>query len=233
MPDDWGYVVHICDHAFDGCKQLLSVYGNSWLEIDDYAFYNCEKLIAINNAITWLGKSCFSECKKLMSDVTNLMNQSSNNSRLTVPYLSEYAFYNCSAMKTITIHHPSFKRDSYDEDGGINRREPYVFYKCSGLTTIYIDPYTTVDYDKWGFVSNTFEGCTNVKKIYCNSYSPPFLGIKNIDKNCAIDPDNCDLYIPTGRTAAYNSKAQWGKFTLDHIHELTPEEFHEIRPDIW
>ena len=47
------------------------------------------------------------------------------------------------------------------------------------------------------------------------------MGTKNIWKSGAINPKTCHLYVPVGRTAAYNSKAQWGDFPLSNIHELT------------
>lgn len=253
-------VVEISDKAFLHCRNLQKVripetvrqikyqafYGCGLTEIqlptttvDDplflygYAFSDCNNLKEITGNFYIecpQDTSCqFSYCTSLISDIVDCISGYDG-------VLPEEIFAGCTSLKCIKSRfHTYQKSHSSVWPFTQSTRTHKSFYNCTGLKTIYIDRTGDSDssgYNRWGYASNTFEGCVNVENIYCNSTWPPFLGAKNIWKAGGINPRTCQLYIPTGCTNAYNSKAQWGDFPLSNIHELTQEEFEEIKASL-
>ena len=122
----------------------------------------------------------------------------------------------CFSMKSITLA-TSATWVTKEVDRSENSPS-YAFDRCESVETIYIKG----DYHKKvGFTRATFRSCSNVSKLYCNSFHPPYVGINNIDQYSAINFKKCHLYIPEGCTDEYKSRFQWGKFPKENIHELT------------
>jgi len=208
------------DLAFEFCKNLTSISISGIVECGVECFADCTNL----KTITWadsnnrmaLSECTFCDCSSL---TTNIM-------KIAIffdsPCIPDKLFYRCSSLTDITL--------TEDWNHILDYKDKHKsFYGCSSLKNIYIEGNDTY---ADGYTASTFEGCINVENIYCNSYHPPYMGAKNIWKKGAINPRTCKLYVPIGRTAAYNSKAQWGDFSLSNIHELTQEEFEEIKASL-
>ena len=232
--------VELDSQAFSCCKSLTQVIADRFtLKTDtSYQFSSCFNLVnadikSILLDTGWIstddyiqcGYGCFKDCTSLVTDLSLAV--SANADRWVLP---GRMFYGCSSLKTIKKAKQTFIELAWDPVSVIfpKTRSKEVYKNCSGLTNIYIEFHDSSSYSDMGFTSSTFESCVNVQNIYCNCKHPPFLGAKNIWKSGAINPKTCQLYVPTGRTAAYNSKAQWGDFPLSNIHELTDSQFEEI-----
>ncbi|MBO5286850.1 MAG: leucine-rich repeat domain-containing protein [Clostridia bacterium] len=82
--------------AFDSCMGLTNVtIGNGVLNIDDYAFYNCQNIssVVIGKNVNRIGVRSFDDCYSLTS--INLPNG--------LKTIEEYAFYYCTSLETIII----------------------------------------------------------------------------------------------------------------------------------
>lgn len=232
--------IELDSQAFSCCKSLTQVIADRFtLKTDtSYQFSSCFNLVnadikSIVLTGSWTstddyiqcGYGCFKDCTSLVTDLSLAV--SANADRWVLP---GRMFYGCSSLKTIKRAKQTFIELAWDPVSVIfpKTRSKEVYTHCSSLTDIYIQFYDSSSYSDMGFTSSTFEGCVNVQNIYCNCKHPPFLGAKNIWKAGAINPKTCHLYVPVGRTAAYNSKAQWGDFPLSNIHELTDSQFEEV-----
>lgn len=253
---DSNSAVMIKSDAFSRCTKLkqLTVLGK--IIVSDRGFRECFNLTNVlfplsNGQIFPVGYECFASCSSLITDLLKYTQGQGC-------CLGRHAFYGCVSLQTITLNGFAnwfpFSGNHGDEwkawflslalpvigqiITAINSAaytDSNAFHGCVGLKNIIINDYvddsghTYYSVGKAGFRLSTFEGCINVENIYCNSKHPPYLGAKNIWKAGAINPRTCQLYIPEGRTTAYNSKAQWGDFPLENIHEISQEEFEEVR----
>lgn len=224
-------------YCFSECHKLKELtIGEGTILIWDGVFRNCSNLTYVRfpsnkGQLYPLGAMCFSNCTSLK---TNLLKYTWAKHSIYRDKIGDQAFFNCSALTTISLNGLC----TWMADLHANQ-DCETFKFCSNLKNIiirdkveYYDNGDVYDYQysvtKAGFRSSTFETCVNVENIYCESQHPPYLGIKNIWKRNAINPKTCQLYIPTGRTAAYRTKAQWGDFPKENIHELTSEEFQDV-----
>ena len=112
-------VVHIGDHAFEGCRSLKSItIPNSVTSIYDYTFYGCSNLVSITipEGVTSIQGYAFYGCSNLTG--------------ITIPNsvrsIDEYAFYGCSNLASIIIP------DSVLRIGGYHADEN-TFKKCDNL----------------------------------------------------------------------------------------------------
>ena len=170
-------VTSIGSSAFKNCNLLTSVeIPNSVTSIGESAFYNCTLLtsVEIPNSVTEIGKSAFWNCRNLTKvNITDLAKwceikfngQSSNpiyysnnlyvNNELitdlvipsTVTSIGQYAFYECTALKSVEIP------NSVTEIG------EYAFNSCIGLTSVEI-PNSVTEIGK-----STFMYCQNLKSV--------------------------------------------------------------------
>lgn len=245
--------INLQKQCFYGCSKLkeLSVTGS--IVVGDLAFSHCSALKNIvfplnNGQVFPIGYGCFEKCSSLQTDLLqHTWGQG--------VCLGAYAFAKCTSLTKITLN--GFA-NWFPFSGAVDPEmwfawlltiiplglgTPWMSYAtashafdgCIGLKTIIINDYVDTSGKTYysvvyaGFRQATFIGCKNVEKIYCNSVHPPYLGIQNINRKKAINPKTCCLYIPQGRVAAYNSKAQWGDFPLRSIIEYTPEQFEAVK----
>ena len=130
-------VTTIGDHAFYGCKFLISInIPNSVTTIGNLAFSGCDSLTSINipNSVTTIGKGAFVGCESLTN--INIPN--------SVTTIGEQAFWGCDSLTSITI------------PNSVTTIGEQAFAFCDSLTSINIpNSVTTIE-------DGAFYGCENI-----------------------------------------------------------------------
>ena len=170
--------------------------------IVDYAFYNCTGLtsVTIPDSVTSIGKYAFGYCKGLtsiyytgdvagwcgISGLGSVMSSSSTlyiggkkvTGDLIIPdgvtKISDYAFYNCSEIKSITI------------PNSVTSIGKYAFGYCTGLTSVTIGNSVTSIGD------SAFSGCTGLTSIYYTGDVAGWCGISGLG---SVMSSSSTLYI--------------------------------------
>lgn len=131
----WIYDRDTCELTISGSGEMYG-YRNSgapW-----YGYRKAIKKLIINNGVTSIGDSAFSDCSNLESVYI----------ADTVKYIDGFGFYYCSSLKNITIP------DSVKSIGF------HVFQGCKSLESITIGKgLTNIDF-------NVFSGCNNLNDVY-------------------------------------------------------------------
>ena len=144
----------IYNSAFNGCNQLTTVkLGKSVTSIEESAFSDCIQLtsVSIYDSIRTIGKKAFYRCNSLknvfcigtvnawvkINGLENLMRYGTEkklyiNDKLltqveitTAIKISDYAFYDCTSLTTVTI------------GNSVTSIGQYAFLNCSSLKTVY------------------------------------------------------------------------------------------------
>ena len=161
-------VTSIGTSAFLGCKSLTSItIPDSVITIDKEAFRDCTRLEYVSfgekSRLTTIGTSAFSFCK-----LTNIVIPNS------VTIISDYAFYVCHGLKSVTIGNSVTNIGEYafsDCQKLTNVNIPdsvisigsYAFGSCSSLTNISLGKGIE------SISSNAFYSCSSLYAIYDNS----------------------------------------------------------------
>ena len=167
-------VTSIYEHAFNGCKGLVSVtFADSLAYIGRYAFLNCSSLtsLTIPNSVTEIGEAAFEGCTGLQSIVVengnsvydsrekcNAIIKTCDNELITgcmsttipngVTAISSRAFYNCYNLSHITI------------PNSVTSIGKTAFYGCKSLLSANIpDKVTTIE-------EETFGACEALRSVY-------------------------------------------------------------------
>ena len=116
-------VAHICDWAFESCKELKTVYfgtGSRLASIGDKAFESCTNLteITIPESVTYIGEAAFNVCKNL----THI------NIPANVANIGDRAFHACDGLKRV----------DFEAGGKLTSLGNHVFSTCGSLTDITI-----------------------------------------------------------------------------------------------
>lgn len=137
---------------FTGVTSIPDAYFREWTHltsivlppnltsIGEYAFYNCESLISIDNipkSVSFIGKYAFYGCSKMTSSI----------SLDGLTEIGDYVFWGCSSLTTVVFH---------DCLEGIGQ---YAFYNCSSLASISL-PISVLSIGKYAF-----RGCTSLSSI--------------------------------------------------------------------
>lgn len=114
------FMTRVAEHAFDGCTGLSGSLEipDSIIYIDDGAFKDCDGIesLKLSSKLSQLGDNAFNGCKKLASITFN--------AKSPLKTISNYAFYNCTALKTIEF------------SPEIISISDYAFAGCTGLETV-------------------------------------------------------------------------------------------------
>ena len=154
---------------------LPNKFNESNYFIDDYAFYNCNKLdsIYIPEAVMSIGEAAFRGCKALtyatipygieeIKDYTfyKCISLDSINIPETTNYIGNYAFYGCDSLKCITMPDTVISIGNHTFQGCISLSSinipkdaiigDYAFYGCNKLSTITMLG-NIISIGKWGF----------------------------------------------------------------------------------
>lgn len=183
--EDEYIVVGLKDKSFSKLALPKTYKGLPVIEISDYAFLNCNKLIAIiiPDGIRRIGIGAFSNCSgleevNLPNSVTEISDEAFSNctglEKFTVPdsviVIGENAFLDCTEIATITV------------GTGVNAIGKRAFDGCTGLSTMYFNDtttwYYTPDFREWESKSNGTQISTSsitksaiyFKTTHCNDY---------------------------------------------------------------
>ena len=176
-------VTTIGDCAFQDCTALANIkLPNTLKSIGHSAFRNCKALASIDipEGITTIGTNTFIECYGL-TDI-NLPN--------SLTTIGQGAFHGCIALKSIDI------------PANVTTIESGAFAWCEVLESITIPNSVT------SMGAYIFEWCTSLTTVYCQSTTPPTIGI-NIFSNTSSD---IKIYVPAESVDTYKSATNWSTY---------------------
>ncbi|MGE0021774.1 MAG: leucine-rich repeat protein, partial [Draconibacterium sp.] len=212
-------IERVGNYAFYGCSGL-KIFGNTPLlnYIGDRAFQNCSELdsLSIPLSTSYIGFYAFigsnisisvdSENQIYSSEDGVLFNKTKQEliycPKLkagsyylpsTVAWISNAAFYTCTALDSIILPLSLITIDDW------------AFEDCTGLTAIKIP----ASVQRIG--SYAFSGCTGLSKISTNAIFPVNLSSSTSVFNI-VNKTTCTLYVPFGTKASYQTANQWQDF---------------------
>ena len=213
---------------------VLTITGTG--EMDNYTggiagkpwSYKNVKQVIIDDGVTTIGNSAFSECKSLTS--INIPN--------SVKTIGDYAFSMCTALTSInipnsvkTIRNSAFSYctalTSINIPNSVTTIEKGAFSYCYKLKQIDIpNSVTTLSKDLLSdcralesirihkdvvkIEEDAFDGCSNLTNISCKATTPPTCGT---DAFKYVNKSKCKLLVPQASIDAYKVADEWKYFS--------------------
>ena len=195
--------------AFDGCSNLESInIPNGVTEIGYGAFNGCSSLtnIDIPNSVTTIGSFAFSGCGSLQC--------------ITIPKsvksLGGNIFTGCKGKLIINCNIPSYSGSYYSEPFWNNRFSEVVigdevlsvggnvFQATSNITNNTLTS-LTIGKNVILIEAGSFEGCTELKKVYCKASTPPIM-------QASLWGASPLFYVPYEAVNTYREDEYWKKY---------------------
>lgn len=210
--------------AFGGCTQLTTVELSTVNVIEGFAFYQTGiqsitlpvglkeiqnnafegahlSEIELPEGLETLPPFCFKDCEALTkvtlpTTLTTIEYEAFANCGLTsidlqnVVSLGQRIFANCSQLSQVRMG--DALTDMHGE----------AFLACTALTTIELPSMVHI-------IGEEFNGCSNLKQIYCKSITPPETMYCPMGE---IDMSDIKLYVPAPSVNLYRNSSGWSSF---------------------
>ena len=228
-------LVRIGGSSFSGCNSLIEINLPSSLNLGKCGsrlFYECTSLVKVNlkdlPKAEYLPYSMFQGCSALVEVIMPKC----------ILKIDHDVFNGCSSLKTIhwpdsltTIASNAFEKCTSIENinlpEGITNLEKSAFEGCSSLVNVTL-PSTLTEIGKYAFKDCTLLSALEINAMDatlaehsfhdCLSLRTVVLGASGISANShAFDGcflDKCELIVPVGTKAEYESKSVWKNFSV-------------------
>ena len=190
---------------------VLTITGTG--EMDNYTggiagkpwSYKNVKQVIIDDGVTTIGNSAFSECKSLTS--INIPN--------SVKTIGVCAFSTCTALTSINIPNSvttiekgafsyCYKLKQIDIPNSVTTLSKDLLSDCRALESIRIHK------DVVKIEEDAFDGCSNLTNISCEATTPPTCGT---DAFKYVNKSKCKLLVPQASIDAYKVADEWKYFS--------------------
>ena len=208
-------VITIGSRAFYDCDRLTAInIPNSVTTIGEYAFQYCRGLTTINipNSVTAITNGAFNECSGLTA--INIPN--------SVTLIGNGAFSNCIGVTSINIPNSvtiigerafSYCRGltNINISNSVTTIGENTFEGCSGLTTINIPNSVT------SIRNGAFFYCSELTTLYFQSIIPPTASM-----NCFSGCNKIQtIYVSQEAVATYQATAPYSQYNIQGMDETT------------
>ena len=208
-------VITIGSRAFYDCDRLTAInIPNSVTTIGEYAFQYCRGLTTINipNSVTAITNGAFNECSGLTA--INIPN--------SVTSIGNGAFSNCIGVTSINIPNSvtiigerafSYCRGltNINISNSVTTIGENTFEGCSGLTTINIPNSVT------SIRNGAFFYCSELTTLYFQSIIPPTASM-----NCFSGCNKIQtIYVSQEAVATYQATAPYSQYNIQGMDETT------------
>lgn len=208
-------VYHIGNSAFYACTSIQSLAYDGWY-IGEYAFYKCVSLSDLSfTSDVDINTYAFSNCEAL---------KTIHFAPDTRAYIADHAFFNCYSLDTLvipdyayaaaTIGAYAFKNCSGLRSVSLGTSVQSVgqqaFYGCYGLNELSI-------YSRCSLEDQAFAECPSLSHIYNYNAVPNTCNSSVFD---GLDKFSCTLHVPQGSTDKYRIASVWRDFY--YMEEIVP-----------
>lgn len=185
----------IGDEAFRGCKNLTSInIPKSVATVGKDVFYGCPKLVEEKDGVLYVDNWVV-DCDTLVTQV---------NIKPGTKGISEYAFAECTVLKSVVI------------SDGVTMIGSYAFKNCTSLSNVLI--YSSVTNIEWG----AFMNCSSIRKFYYTGTMSEWQTI------------NIDIYVSTSNGTSQDAREWYKQYksekengplhTASIVYNYVPEE---------
>lgn len=198
-------VTSIGDYALANCNSLTNLkIPNSVISIGEGAFNSCDGLLEVTmgNSVSSIGEDAFSECNNLTgvyaSNLSSWCKINFNNYKANPLYFAKKLYVGDKLAEGDMII-----------NNGLTSIGAYSFYDYDLLTSITIPNSVT------SIGNSAFDGCSELKIVYCQSSIPPTLGGNVFQYNASERV----IYVPNGTIESYHSATNWKDYKAYIMYE--------------